>query len=83
MGSHITLMLKQGLLRPSPRDEFSTEPIKATVDFSSGNQLYKNDNKSLDQLDTFITADAWYRQRVFSRMVRLGQLQLKRTNVHS
>ena len=46
-----------------PLDEFSTEPIKATVDFSSGNQLYKNYDKSLDQLDTFITADAWYRPK--------------------
>ncbi len=52
-----------GALATKSQDEFSTEPIKATVDFSSGNQLYKNDNKSLDQLDTFITADAWYRPK--------------------
>ena len=36
-----------GALATKSQDEFSTEPIKATVDFSSGNQLYKNDNKSL------------------------------------
>ena len=52
-----------GALTTKSQDEFSTKPIKATVDFSSGNQLYKNDNKSLDQLDTFITADAWYRPK--------------------
>ena len=52
-----------GALATKSQDEFSTEPIKATVDFSSGNQLYKNDDKSLDQLDTFITADAWYRPK--------------------
>ena len=52
-----------GALDSKSQDEFSTEPIKAAVDFSSGNQLYKNDNKSLDQLDTFITADAWYRPK--------------------
>ena len=52
-----------GALTTKSQDEFSTEPIKATVDFSSGNQLYKNDDKSLDQLDTFITADAWYRPK--------------------
>ena len=52
-----------GALATKSQDEFSTEPIKAAVDFSSGNQLYKNDNKSLDQLDTFITADAWYRPK--------------------
>ena len=52
-----------GALATKSQDEFSTEPIKAAVDFSSGNQLYKNDNKSLDQLDSFITADAWYRPK--------------------
>lgn len=52
-----------GALATKSQDEFSTEPIKATVDFPSGNQLYKNDNKSLDQLDTFITADTWYRPK--------------------
>ena len=52
-----------GALTTKSQDEFSTKPIKTTVDFSSGNQLYKNDNKSLDQLDTFITADAWYRPK--------------------
>ena len=52
-----------GALATKSQDEFSTEPIKATVDFSIWNQLYKNDDKSLDQLDTFITADAWYRPK--------------------
>ncbi len=81
MVSLITFDAETGALATKSQDEFSTEPIKGNRRFSSGNQLYKNDDKSLDQLDTFITADAWYRQRAFSRMVRLGQLQLKRTNV--
>ena len=62
-GSHITLMLKQGLLRPSHRMNFQQNLSRQLWIFSSGNQLYKNDNKSLDQLDTFITADAWYRPK--------------------
>ena len=62
-GKYYYFDAETGALATKSQDEFSTEPIKATVDFSSGNQLYKNDDKSLDQLDTFITADAWYRPK--------------------
>ena len=70
-----------GALATKSQDEFSTEPIKATVDFSSGNQLYK----TMTSLWTNSTPSSQRMlgtvQRAFSRMVRLGQLQLKRTNV--
>ena len=83
MGSHITLMLKQGLLRPSHRMNFQQNLSRQLWIF----HLEISSTKTITNLWTNSTPSSLRMlgtvQRVFSRMVRLGQLQLKRTNVHS
>ena len=51
-----------GLLRPSHRMNFQQNLSRQLWIFHLKSAL-QNDNKSLDQLDTFITADAWYRPK--------------------
>ena len=83
MVSLITLMLKQGLLRPSHRMNFqqnlSRQPSIFHLEISS--------TKTMTSLWTNLTPSSQRMlgtvQRAFSRMVRLGQLQLKLTNVLS
>ena len=81
--SLITLMLKQGLLRPSHRMNFQQNLSRRLWIF----HLETSSTKTIINLWTNSTPSSQQMlgtvQRVFSRMVRLGQLQLKRTNVHS
>ena len=83
MVSHITLMLKQGLLRPSHRMNFQQNLSRQLWIF----HLETSSTKTITNLWTNWIPSSQQMlgtvQRVFSRMVRLGQLQLKRTNVHS
>ena len=83
MVSLITLMLKQGLLRPSHRMNFQQNLSRQLWIF----HLEISSTKTITNLWTNSTPSSQQMlgtvQRVFSRMVRLGQLQLKRTNVHS
>ena len=83
MVSLITLMLKQGLLRPSHRMNFqqnlSRQPSIFHLEISS--------TKTMTSLWTNLIPSSQRMlgtvQRAFSRMVRLGQPQLRLTNVHS
>ena len=83
MGSHITLMLKQGLLRPSHRMNFQQNLSRQLWIF----HLEISSTKTITNLWTNSTPSSLRMlgtvQRVFSRMVRLGQLQPRLTNVHS
>ena len=83
MVSHITLMLRQVLLRPSRRMNFQQNLSKRLWIF----HLEISSTKTITNLWTNSTPSSLRMpgivQRAFSRMVRLGQLQLKRTNVHS
>ena len=83
MGSRITLMLKQGLLRPSHRMNFQQNLSRQlwifhleTSSTKTITNLWTNSIPSSQRMPGTV-------QRVFSRMGRLGQLPLKRTNVHS
>ena len=83
MVSHITLMLKQGLLRPSHRMNFQQNLSRQLWIF----HLEISSTKTITNLWTNLIPSSQRMpgtvQRVFSRMVRLGQLQLKQTNVLS
>ena len=83
MGSHITLMLKQGLLIASHRMNFQQNLSRQLWIF----HLEISSTKTITNLWTNSTPSSLRMlgtvQRVFSRMGRLGQLQLKRTNVLS
>ena len=83
MVSHITLMLKQGLLRPSHRMNFQQNLSRQLWIF----HLETSSTKTITNLWTNSTPSSLRMlgtvQRVFSRMGRLGQLQLRRTNVLS
>ena len=83
MGSHITLMLKQGLLRPSHRMNFQQNLSRRLWIF----HLETSSTKTITNLWTnWIPSSLRMHgtvQRVFSRVVRLGQLQPRLTNVHS
>ena len=83
MGSHITLMLKQGLLRPSHRMNFQQNLSRRLWIF----HLETSSTKTMTNLWTKSIPSSQQMlgtvQRVFSRMVRLGQLQPRLTNVRS
>ena len=82
MVSLITLMLKQGLLRPSHRMNFQQNLSRRLWIF----HLETSSTKTMTNLWTNWTPSSQRMlgtvQRVFSRMVRLGQLQPRLTNVH-
>ena len=81
--SLITLMLKLGLLRPSHRMNFQQNLSRRLWIF----HLETSSTKTITNLWTNWTPSSQRMlgtvQRVFSRMVRLGRLQLRLTNVHS
>ena len=83
MVSLITLMLKQGLLRPSHRMNFQQNLSRQQSIF----HLETSSTKTMTNLWTSSTPSSQRMlgtvQRAFSRMVRLGQLQPRLTNVHS
>ena len=81
MVSLITLMLKQGLLQLSHRMNFQQNLSRQPSIF----HLETSSTKTMTNLWTSLTPSSQPMlgivQRAFSRMGRLGQLQLKRTNV--
>ena len=81
--SLITLMLKQGLLRPSHSMNFQQNLSRQQSIF----HLETSSTKTMTNLWTSSTPSSQRMlgtvQRAFSRMGRLGQLQPRLTNVHS
>ena len=81
--SHITLMLKQGLLRPSHSMNFQQNLSRQQSIF----HLETSSTKTMTNLWINSTPSSQRMlgtvQRAFSRMVRLGRLQLRLTNVLS
>ena len=81
MVSLITLMLKQGLLQLSHRMNFQQNLSRQPSIF----HLETSSTKTMTNLWTSLTPSSQPMlgivQRAFSRMGKLGQLQLKRTNV--